>query len=36
MLKGLVINAQKNLYTVKTESKIFLCHITGKIFKEKE
>lgn len=35
-MQGLIINAQKNLYTVKTDDKEILCSITGKIFKEKE
>jgi ribosome biogenesis GTPase len=35
-MQGLIINTQKNLYTVKHNNKEILCSITGKIFKEKE
>lgn len=35
-MQGLIINTQKNLYTVKYNDKQILCSITGKIFKQKE
>lgn len=34
-MQGLIINSQKNLYTVKYNEQEILCSITGKIFKDK-
>lgn len=35
-MQGLIINAQKNLYSVKYNDQEILCFLTGKVFKEKE
>lgn len=34
-MQGLIINSQKNLYTVRYNDNEILCSVTGKIFKEK-